>query len=129
ETTSVREICPLHDLTPLPHVPPFLCGIVNVRGQILTVVNLRPLLGLADQGLVDRQHVLVVHTERGDVCVLADGSPVIRTWRRGDVLPTLPMLTGIRGEFLLGVTNGLAILDAARLLADPKLVVDETLDA
>jgi purine-binding chemotaxis protein CheW len=125
EAACVREVCPLQDLTPLPHVPPFICGIVNVRGQILTVVDLKRLLNLPDQGLVDRHHVLVVHTERGDIGLLTDGTPVVRMIRRGDVVPALPTLTGIQGEYVLGVTHGLAVLDAVRLLADPKLVVNQ----
>jgi purine-binding chemotaxis protein CheW len=129
ETACVREVCPLHDLTPVPHSPPFVCGIVNVRGHILTVLDLRHLLGLPEHGLVDRQHVIVVHSERGDVGLLADGAPIVRTLRQSEILPAPATLTGVRAQYLHGVTTRLAILDVARLLADPKLVVDEEFDA
>lgn len=41
ETRHVREVCPLKDLTPLPCTPPFVLGVVNVRGCILPVLDLK----------------------------------------------------------------------------------------
>jgi purine-binding chemotaxis protein CheW len=40
-TRCVREVLPLVELTPLPGVPPFVLGIANVRGQIVSVLDLK----------------------------------------------------------------------------------------
>lgn len=46
EVGAVREFVRLHGLTPIPCSPPHLAGNMNLRGDILTVVDVRPLLGL-----------------------------------------------------------------------------------
>jgi purine-binding chemotaxis protein CheW len=130
ETVHVREVCPIQDLTPIPCTPPHVCGMINVRGQVLTVLDLKKLFALREQGLVDRHHVIILHTKRLEAGLLADGTPVVRSLRRSDLQPSLSTLSGVRAEYLRGVTcDGLVVLDAARLLWDPRLIVDEEVTA
>lgn len=125
-TAQVREVCRLQDLTPVPCTPSYVCGIVNVRGQILTVLDLRRLLDLPDQGLIDRQHVLIVHADGAELGLLADGTPLVRSVRAADIQPPPPTLAGAGSVYVSGVTaDGLAVLDAARLLADPGIVIHQ----
>ena len=44
ESAYVREVYPLKDFTPLPGTPPFVLGIINVRGQIISVVDPKKVL-------------------------------------------------------------------------------------
>ncbi len=126
ETVHVREVCRLQDLTPVPCTPSFVCGIVNVRGQILTVLDLKRLLDLPDPGLIDRQHVVIVHVGGGELGFLADGTPLVRRIRAAEIQPALPTLAGAGSAYLRGVTtDGLAFLDTVRLLTDPRLVVHQ----
>src|ERR1700712_5225839 len=53
ENRFVREVCPLKELTPLPCTPPFLLGVVNVRGRILPVLDLKKFFDLPEKGLTD----------------------------------------------------------------------------
>src|SRR6202165_5083726 len=64
--TQVHEVRPLGWLTPLPGTPPFLAGLINVRGRIVPVVDLRPLLGLPSTDGPFMSVVLVAYG-RGDV--------------------------------------------------------------
>ncbi len=41
ELTHIREVYPLKELTPLPGTPDFVLGIINVRGQILSIVDIK----------------------------------------------------------------------------------------
>ena len=50
ETCHVREVCQLKDLTAVPCTPPFVAGVMNLRGQILAIVDLRTLLRVAGPG-------------------------------------------------------------------------------
>lgn len=126
ETAYVREVCPLHDLTPVPCTPALVCGIVNLRGQILAVLDLKQLFQLPEQGLIDRHHVIVLHTEQREVGILVDAIRGVRVVRQSELQPSPPTLTGLRGEYLRGVTcERLGLLDAVRLLSDERLVVCE----
>ena len=51
ESAYVREIYPLTEITPLPGTPPFVRGIVNIRGQILSVIDLKKFFELPEKGL------------------------------------------------------------------------------
>jgi len=44
ESCHIREILPLTEFTPLPCTPAFVLGLINVRGQILSVINIKKLL-------------------------------------------------------------------------------------
>jgi purine-binding chemotaxis protein CheW len=126
ESRHVREIIPLKDLTPLPTSPGFIAGIVNVRGQIFSVIDLKTLFELPKRGLIERQSVLLLQSEGMEFGVLADEILGVQRIPRGALQPALPTLTGLREEYLRGLTSErLALLDAGRLLADPRLVVQE----
>src|ERR1700722_14089268 len=60
ETRHVQDVHPLRDLTPLPCTPPFVLGIVNVRGRILPVLDLKKFFDLPERGLTDLHRVILV---------------------------------------------------------------------
>jgi purine-binding chemotaxis protein CheW len=129
ETARVREVQPLRTLTPLPGTPAFVRGIVNLRGRILPVYDLKKFFGLPEAGLTDLHRIIVVGADF-ELGLLADQVVGVRTLSRRALQPSLPTLTGIGAEFLLGVTaERLVVLDLPRILADPKLVVQDEADS
>ena len=126
ETRHVREVEPLDNLTPLPGTPAFVLGIVNVRGEILSVIDLRKFFELPEKGLTDLNKVIVLQSENMVFGVLADAVAGVRRIPVADLQPSLPTLTGIREAYLKGVTPGrMVILDAEKLLTDESIVVEE----
>ena len=126
ETRYVGEVYPLKDLTPLPCTPPFVLGIVNVRGRILPVIDLKKFFELPEQGLTDLHRIILVRGNDLELGLLADVIVGGRTIPAGSLQPSLPTLIGIREEYLKGVTaERLVVLDMARILADPKIIVHE----
>jgi purine-binding chemotaxis protein CheW len=126
EAAYLREVSPLRSLTPLPGTPPFVLGIINLRGVILSVLDIKKLFGLADKGLSDQAKVLVLSSPEMEFAILADAivgnSSLLESTLRND----LPTLTGIRRDYLRGLTaEHLVLLDAGRLLADPSLIVND----
>ena len=129
ESAWVREVCPLRELTPLPCTPAFVLGILNVRGQIRTVIDIRRFFDLPIKGLTELNKVIFLETEGMEVGILADSIVGVRSVARASLQLSLPTLTGIRAEYLRGMTSDrLAVLDAARILADEKLIVDEEVE-
>jgi purine-binding chemotaxis protein CheW len=127
-TGQVAEVRPLGRLTPLPGAPAFVAGLINVRGRIVPVLDLRPLFGLP--GPVDAaQAVVLMSSPRGTIGLLATDRPEVR-WLAHLGLSGLPAGTPSKLDptYVRGITSDLVVLlDAERLLADPRLVVqDET---
>jgi purine-binding chemotaxis protein CheW len=130
ETRYVREVCPLENLTPLPCTPAFVLGIVNVRGEILSVIDLKKFFELPEKGLTDLNKVIVLETENMLFGILADAVPGVRRVPVDEIQPSLPTLTGVREAYLRGVTaERMVILDADKLLADERIIVLEQVDA
>jgi len=126
ESRYVREVHPLEDLTPLPCTPTFVLGIVNLRGEILSVIDIKKFFELPEKGLTDLDVAIVL--ESGDMRfgLLADAVAGARRVPLTALQPPLPTLTGIRERYLRGVTaERLIVLDAGKLLADESIVVRE----
>jgi len=126
EVRHVREVYPLKDLTPLPGTPPFVLGIVNVRGRILPVFDLKKFFDLPEQGLTDLHRIIIVRGHDLELGLLADVIVGVRSIPVECLQPSLPTLTGIRSDYLKGVTaEHLVVLDLARIFVDPKIIVHD----
>ena len=124
ESSFVREVYPLTEITPLPGTPSFVLGIINVRGQILSVLDLRKFFDLPEKGLSDLNKVIILHDEKMGFGILADIVTGIRKLPFDTIQPALPTLTGIRAKYLKGVTDTrVVILDAKKILGDEKIIV------
>lgn len=129
ETRYVREVYPLKDLTPLPCTPPFVLGIVNVRGRLTPVLDIKKFFELPDKGLTDLHRVILVGANDLELGLLVDVIVGMRTIPVESLQPTLPTLTNIGAAYLKGVTaERLVVLDLARILADPKIIVHEEVE-
>ncbi|MFA6504948.1 MAG: chemotaxis protein CheW [Treponemataceae bacterium] len=129
ESSFIREVFPLKDFTPLPGAPSFVLGIVNLRGRILSVVDLKVFFGLPARGLGDLNKVIVIGRGLMEFGILADGIIGARTIPLNTVQPPIPTLTGIGAEYLKGVTaERVIILDAKRILEDENIVVRDDAD-
>jgi purine-binding chemotaxis protein CheW len=130
ENRYVAEVCPLKELTPLPCTPPFVLGIVNVRGRILPVLDLKKFFDLPEKGLTDLHRIILVRGDDFELGLLADVIVGVRSIPADSLQSSLPTLTGIRSDYLKGVTaERLVVLDMARILADPKIIVREEVEA
>lgn len=126
ENRWVEEVCPFKDLTPLPCVPPFVAGIVNVRGRILAVLDLKKFFDLPEKGITDLHRIILVRGDDMEFGLLADTVTTVRSLPFQSIQPAPATLGGIRGEYLKGVTaEQMVVLDIARLLADPRIIVHD----
>jgi purine-binding chemotaxis protein CheW len=126
ETCHVREVCQLKDLTAVPCTPPFIAGVMSLRGQIVAIIDLRKFFELPARGLTDLNRVIVLSGDDNEFGLLADSIGGVCSVIASDLQEGLPTLTGIRERFLKGVTGQmLAVLDGGRLLGDAGLKVNE----
>ncbi|HSQ92680.1 MAG TPA: chemotaxis protein CheW [Methanoregula sp.] len=55
-----REIVEMIPITPIPRSPPYISGVINLRGEITNIMNLNTLLGLPNQEIRDNQKIIVL---------------------------------------------------------------------
>lgn len=129
ESMYVREVLPLKELTTVPCTPPYILGIVNLRGQILSIVDLRVFFELAQEAATRASKIIVLSSNVMELGIVADTVTGARSIPLNQLHAGLPTLTGIRAKYLRGVAeNDLVLLDAEKLLADKSLVVDEEIE-
>jgi purine-binding chemotaxis protein CheW len=126
ETGHVREVVRFGDLTPVPGAPDFLAGLLNLRGEILAVFDLRRFFGVADPGRGDLSRVIVLGGDRAEFGVLADAVTEVATLRVDAVREPPASVAGPGRDYLRGVTaDALIVLDGAALLSDRRLFIDQ----
>lgn len=125
-SSALLEVQGLRELCELPGLPPFWRGLTCLRGRLLPVLDLRVLFDLPAAGLGEAARLLLLRGAGLEVGLLADRLVDAYALASFALQRGLPSLAGIRADYLLGVSgDGLAVLDVERLLADPRLRIDD----
>lgn len=126
ETAFVREVYPLKDMTTLPGTPSFVLGIINVRGQIVSVIDLKKFFNLPEKGLGELNKVIIMYNERMEFGILADVVEGTQSVALEEIMAAPPSVIGIGKKYLKGVTKEhIVLLDAESILNDEKIIVNE----
>lgn len=121
----VEEILPPQRVTPIPHAPSFVEGVLHLRGIILPVVDLRRrLLGQATPES-PKSRLLVCRLGTRRVAVRVDRVSEVLRLRRGDIKPAPALVVGGRSPFVVGVCGP---PDRLRLLLDLKALLRAELE-
>jgi purine-binding chemotaxis protein CheW len=125
ELNRIRIIHPFKTMTFIPGTPDFIRGVINLRGEIISVVDLKVFFDLPDQGFTNLSQVIILSSDKMEFGILADAVLGVAEISKNDIQPSLPTLTGIRADYLKGVTgNGIVVLDVEKLLKDEKMSIN-----
>lgn len=133
EARFVQEVFPLDEVTPVPQAPAFWAGLVNLRGHLYPLLDLRRFLGLPSSPLAEEekhrvpQKVVLAAAAGLEVGLLVDDVPQVRQVLCREIGASPVEVAGPGRSFTSGVTADLlTVLDVEALLADPRLVVQTT---
>ena len=126
----VREIRAMETLTQLPATPVFWLGLVNLRGNLAPVLDLRRYMGIqATAGSDDGAQLVVVEAAGVSVALKVDDVPEVRVVPITRIGPSLVEASSERQDVQIGLTDDLmAVIDVEALLADPSLVILDEID-
>lgn len=119
---NVQEINKLIEMTAVPQAPDYVMGIINLRGQIVTVIDLAKKLGLAETTLTESSRNIIVNSRNEHVGLMVTKiSDVVEAdWSKVEAPPA--NIGGVQGAYFTGVykteTSLIGILDADRVLVD-----------
>lgn len=126
DSLRVGEVCLINKLTPLPCTPDFVMGIINLRGEILTVIDIKKFFSLPHRGITNLNRVIVVEYDGVEVGILADEIFGERTIWTDDLQKNVTNITETNADFIEGVTSDrLIVLDMKHFLSSDRIVVDE----
>jgi purine-binding chemotaxis protein CheW len=130
ETRYIREVLPLRNLAALPCTPAFYLGLINIRGELCPVIDLRRLFNQPNKGVANASRIIVLSDGRLEVGIVADSIEGAQALPEDSLRPLAGVSVTIHEEFLRGcVPDNVVVIDAARLLAHPRLIVNEQVEA
>ncbi|MEO1496846.1 MAG: chemotaxis protein CheW [Planctomycetota bacterium] len=118
----VQEINRQLDITPVPNAPAHVRGVINLRGEVATVIDLRHVLGLEPSEETRDTRNLIVHSQDEAIGLLVDKISDILTLRPEDIATPPSNIKGIDCRYFRGVHNReteiVVLLDVEQVLAD-----------
>lgn len=72
EIQKVREINRHHTITEVPHAPDFVRGVINLRGEVVTVVDMRCALGLPPSDSIENSRTVIIHSQDEVIGLVVD---------------------------------------------------------
>lgn len=116
----IREIIRPQKLTPLPHAPSFIDGIINLRGAVIPVVDLRKRFDMTARDVTTSTRLLIVRLAAQTLGLVVDDVTEVITVPVNDIKPPPAVSDGLIVNHLLGVClsgeNLVMLLDIDRLL-------------
>ena len=126
EMDYVLEILPMLQWTALPCVPPFVMGLLNVRGQIFSIVDLRVIFGIASGAGDATKNVILLRHGEMRFGIFAEAIDGVRAVEAGQLQPPLATLHPRAARFVMAMMpGGSSLLSARKLLEDPDMIVNE----
>ncbi len=121
---AIREVHPLTTYTPLPSTPPFIIGLVNIRGRLLTALDVRPLLGIPHHPPGEQAYLFIININNTEIGMLADAIIEVRH-SDAELSQAISTTTGRGVTWIRGIDQNLNVsIDPALLLEDPRIIVN-----
>jgi purine-binding chemotaxis protein CheW len=124
QVLKVREIMGVLDITAVPQTPNYVRGVINLRGKVIPVVDLRLKFGLPEAEYTHRTCIIVVQVQKDAVSMLmgivVDSVAEVLNLTAGDIEDTPNFGQGVATPYLLGMAK---IKGCVKLLLD----IDEVL--
>ena len=119
---SVQEIIRLMQITMVPHAAAFIEGVINLRGKVIPVINMRTRFNLPAVEHDSNTRIVVMEFDQKIVGFLVDGVSEVLRIPASTVEPAPPVVCGIGSEYIKGVgklaDRLLILLDLDTLLSD-----------
>jgi purine-binding chemotaxis protein CheW len=124
EALNVQEVIPITDITPVHHAPVYISGIINLRGQIVTIIHLAEKLCQVDEERQAARHILIVSWRGEMVGLLVDQVADVVAVEPDSLAPAPANVSSVQQHFIKGVcqagTRLVAVLDIERVLDEEK---------
>lgn len=123
---QVREIRAHEPATRMPNAPPFVKGVINLRGTIVPIVDLRAKFGLAEDVGPSTVTIILRISDRA-AGIVVDAVCDVVALARGEVKPAPELRSVIEDGFIRGIApvegRMLIVLDIERLIASPGMAL------
>ena len=121
---QVREVLRYSDIAPVPGAPAYVLGIINLRGNVVSVIDTRMRFGLPPSEITDNTRIMIIESERQVVGILVDSVAEVVDLNTNEIDDTPNVGTEESAKFICGVCNReddlLILIDLYKLLTEEE---------
>ena len=119
---QVQEVLRYTEIAPVPGAPDYVLGIINLRGNVVTVIDTRLKFGLMPAEITDNSRIIIIEAEKQVVGILVDSVAEVVYLKASEIDPAPSVGTEESARFIQGVSNRkedlLILVDLNKLLSD-----------
>jgi purine-binding chemotaxis protein CheW len=124
DVLQVQEVLKVTEIAPVPGVPSYILGIINLRGDVVTVIDGRRRMGLPEQATTDQSRIVIIDVDNQNVGILVDSVAEVVQIKAKDIDPAPAVGNDQSSRFIIGVhssADGLTIIiSLEKLLSDEE---------
>ena len=117
---QVQEVLRYSDIAPVPGAPSYVLGIINLRGNVVTVIDTRARFGLMPDEITDNTRVVIIESNKQVIGILVDSVAEVVYMKASEIEPAPNVGTDDSAKFIRGVCNRdnelLILVDLDKLL-------------
>jgi purine-binding chemotaxis protein CheW len=121
---QVQEVLRYTEIAPVPGAPPYVLGIINLRGNVVTVIDTRLRFGLSETETNDQTRIVIIETENQVVGILVDAVAEVVYLRQSEIETTPNVGNEETAKFIQGVCHKneelLILVDLEKMMSDEE---------
>lgn len=121
---QVQEVLRYTEIAPVPGAPDYVLGIINLRGNVVTVIDTRARFGLPPSDVTDNTRIVIIESDEQVVGILVDSVAEVVYLRSSEIESAPNVGTEESAKFIQGVSNRegelLILVDLNKLLSDDE---------
>jgi len=121
---QVQEVLRYTEIAPVPGAPPYVLGIINLRGNVVTVIDTRSRFALPNAETTDQTRIVIIEAENQVVGILVDAVAEVVYLRQSEIETTPNVGNDESAKFIQGVCHKndelLILVDLEKLMSDEE---------
>ena len=121
---QVQEVLRYTEIAPVPGAPEYVLGIINLRGNVVTVIDTRSRFGLPYGDVSENSRIVIIEAEKQVIGIMVDSVAEVVYLRSSEIDAAPAVGTEESAKFIQGVSNRdgqlLILVDLNKLLSDEE---------
>ena len=121
---QVKEVLRYSEIAPVPGAPSYVLGIINLRGNVVTVIDTNSRFGLPSSEITDDTRIVIIESEEHVIGILVESVAEVVYLRQSEIEPSPNAGTDESAKFIQGVCNRdgvlLILVDLNKLLSEEE---------
>lgn len=122
---NIQEITEYRNPTKMPNYPDFVEGVINLRGAVIPIINLKNKLGFQETDIKESSKIIIIHIKEQQIGFIVDEASQVMTLKDTDISPSPDLISGLGKKFIVGIAHVneelIVLLDLLAIFSNEQL--------